>query len=195
MTMVLATLLALAPAQQVTESGSFRVTVNGRRLGNESFTVNRSPDGYLATGRTEIELNGQRIVAESRMTLDGQFRPLSYEYASGGRTIRLVIDNPISEVAISGQEGLNIRFPPGGAVVDDNFFHHYVLLLHRLGSDGGTIPVFVPQQMTLGNMSVRRSGDRQYRIETENLVMEATVDGAGRLVRLSVPDSGVVVER
>lgn len=195
MTTVLATLLALLPAQELSDSGTFRVTVDGRRLGSETFTVNRSGDGYLATGRTEFDVNGQRIVAESRMTLDGQFRPLSYEYESEGKAIRLVIDNPVSELVISGQETLDIRFPPGGALVDDNFFHHYVLLLHRLGREGGTIPVFVPQQLTLGNMSVRRSGDREYRIETENLVMEATVDGAGRLVRLTVPDSGVVVER
>ena len=195
MTLVLAMFLALVPAQQVSESGTFRVTLNGSRLGSESFAIVPSANGYTATGRTEIQMNGQRVVAESRMTLDAQFRPLSYEYESEGRTIRLTVGNPVSEVAISGQENLDIRFPPGGAVVDDNFFHHYVLLLHRLGREGGTIPVLVPQQLTLGNMTVERSGDRQYRIETENLVMEATVDTAGRLVRLRVPDAGVVVER
>jgi hypothetical protein len=196
MTIVLAALLVLAPAQQMSDSGTFRVVVDGTRVGSEQFTIARNGTGYLATGRTEIERGGQKMTAESRMTLDDQFRPLLYEYESDAQTIRLVIDDPVSEITMSGSETtLDIRFPAGGAIVDDNFFHHYLLLLRRLGADGGAMAVFVPQQMTLGSLRVEPTGDRQYRIETENLVLDATVDGSGRLIRLAVPEAGVVVER
>ena len=49
--------------------------------------------------------------------------------------------------------------------------------------------------MTVGPLSVRPIGDSTYELTTDNLRLEATTDADGRMVRLTVPDANVVVER
>ena len=80
-------------------------------------------------------------------------------------------------------------------IVDDNFFHHYILLLDRVGNSGGRVPVFVPQQLTVGTLEITPSGPGTYDLVTENLRLSAQTDTDGRLVRLVGAEAGVVVER
>ena len=82
-----------------------------------------------------------------------------------------------------------------GAILDDNFFHHYLILLYRAGAQETTIATFVPQQMTLGAVTIRPTGNRTFEIETSNVKLVATTDPDGRLVRIAVPGAKVVVER
>jgi hypothetical protein len=179
-------------------SGEFTISVNGMTLGSEQFSILRSDGGFVATGRTRLRVNGGSVEAESRMRLDAELNPLSYEYTSGGQSLRLDIGAEVArvEVTVDGEAtSYDIVFPAGGMIVDDNFFHHYLLLLDRVGEDGGSLQVFVPQQLTVGMIEVRPAGERTYDLTTENLRLRASTDAEGRLVRLVGLDTNVVVER
>ena len=196
MTIASLVLLLVLPLQ--VENSSFTVTVNGERIGTEEFSIIRNGDGFLATGRTRLELNDQSIDARSRMELDERFNPIKYEYRSGNQVLNVEIEDQVAEIeyTVDGQRTpYDVRFPLGGTIIDDNFFHHYMLLLYRLGDAGGTVPVFVPQQMTLGSIEVNQVGDQAYELDSENIRLLATTDEDGRLLRLVLVDSNIVVER
>ena len=196
MSIVSLILLAVLPVQ--VESARFTILVNGEEVGTEEFTIEQSGDGFLARGRTRLEVDGQTIDVQSRMELDGDLNPISYEYRSAERVVRTEITDLFTEVQIiaDGQTTpYDIRFPSDGVIIDDNFFHHHLLLLYRVGDLGGTVPVFVPQQMTLGGLQVRPAGDRTFELESQNLRLRATTDEDGRMIRLVLLDSDVVVER
>jgi hypothetical protein len=98
---------------------------------------------------------------------------------------------------IEGKEesSTDFRFPPEGSIVDNNFFHHYLILLYRVKAADQILPIFVPQDMQVGIARVKAGANRTYSIEVGSVKLDATVDESGRLLRLAVPASKVVVER
>jgi hypothetical protein len=197
-TLLAALLLVPGQASPELESATFTVSVDGNVIGTEEFSILRSGDGYLTQATTRFQLDGQTVRADSTLRLDAGLRPLSYEYRSGDQRLEFTIAEPTTEVRISvngSDRALDLRLPADGAIIDDNFFHHYLILLYRFGGSGGMVPTFVPQQMTLGSLTVTGTGPGTYAIETDNLRLEATTDAGGRLIRLEVPDANVVVER
>jgi hypothetical protein len=191
---ILAALLLLAPV--TLESGRFTITQNGRRVGTEEFTISARGSGYFAEARTQ--LSGANGTLTSRMELDAKLNPTSYEYSRGSTSIRVKIEQPVSEL-ITVNEGkessLDFRFPAGAFIVDNNFFHHYLLLLYRVGEAGGSLPVFVPQDIRQGEATIRAKGNRSFELIMGDVRLEATTDATGRLLRLAVPEAGVVIER
>jgi hypothetical protein len=191
---LLAVLLFLAPITP--ESGRFTITQNGRRVGTEEFTISTIGSGYLVQGRTQ--LTGTSGTMTSRMELDAKLNPTSYEYSRGGSTIRIRMEQPVSELITTegGKEStVDFRFPKEGFIVDNNFFHHYLLLLYRVGEKGASLPVFVPQDVRQGEATIRPKGNRTFELIMGDVRLEATTDMNGRMLRLAVPAAGVVVER
>lgn len=189
-------LVLLAPVKS--ERATFKIRQDGRQIGDEQFSVAPVATGYLAEGRTRISIGEQKFDLRSRLEMDRNLRPLRYQFESAGSTIRLKIEQPVSELEVEsgGQRTKHdVRFPENGMILDDNFFHHYLLLLYRTGEQGGMIPVFVPQQMTIGSVIVKNVGGRVFELDSSNLKLSAATDADGRLVRLTVPEAKVVVER
>jgi hypothetical protein len=181
-----------------TGSGEFTISIDGSRVGREEFSISRNAGGFVATGRTRLQVNGENVQMDSRMELDADLNPTSYEYRSEGRRLEMDIGDPATDVrvTIDGEvTSYQILFPAGAMIVDDNFFHHYILLMERVGQEGGAVEVFVPQQLTEGTVEVRAVGDGTYDLLTENLSLRASVDSDGRLIRLVGLDSNVVIER
>ncbi len=193
---ILLSLLLMFQTIVRTETAHFNIFQNGRKIGAEDFSITPKAGGYVAQGRTQISVGNQDL--RSRMELDAQLNPTLYEYESKGNRIRLKVDKPLSELeyTIDGKsQSHDVRFPEGAAILDDNFFHHYLLLLYRAGISGAAVPTFVPQQMTLGTVVVRSVGNQTYELQTSDVKLVATTDLEGRLIRISVPDAKVVVER
>jgi hypothetical protein len=191
---ILTALLFLAPV--VTESGRFTIRQNGRLVGSEEFSVRAQSKGFVVEGRTKLE--GDPETLTSRMELDENLNPTSYEYTHGKGTIRIKVGSESSELSVveNGQPSTtNFRFPKGASIVDNNFFHHYLILLYRVKSAEQSFPIFVPQDMQVGLAKVRSTATRTYALEVGELNMQATVDEAGRMIRLEVPSAKVVVER
>ena len=188
--------MLLAPIK--TESGQFTIYQDGKKIGTEEFSVSQRSGGYLALGHTQVSVDNQTFDLRSRMELDQQLKTTFYEFQSKGNIVRLKVGKPVSELeyTLDGKiQPHHVNFPADGAILDDNFFHHYLILLYRAGAQETTIATFVPQQMTLGAVTIRPTGNRTFEIETSNVKLVATTDPDGRLVRITVPGAKVVVER
>ena len=194
-TTILIALMLLAPV--VPENGTFTIRQNGKTIGTEDFTIRARDKGFVAEGRTRLE--GSPDVLTSRMELDENLVPRTYEYSRGKGTIRIKVESQTSELTVVEGGGepssTNFRYPAGASIVDNNFFHHYVLLLYRVKTSNETFPIFVPQDMQVGQARIRATASRTYSLEVGDVTLEAIVDASGRLLRLAVPSAGVVVER
>jgi hypothetical protein len=191
---ILTALLLLAPITP--ETARFTIRQDGRTIGTEEFSVRANNKGYIVEGKTQLA--GDPSSLTSRMELDENLNPISYEYKRGPGTIRLKIEKPLSEMTVT-QDGAgnstDVRFPDGGVIIDNNFFHHYLILLYRVKGADQRFGVFVPQDMQIGQARVRQTGNRSYTLEVGDVKLDATVDAAGKLLRLAVPSAKVVVER
>jgi hypothetical protein len=192
---ILMVLLVLAPA--LPESARFTIRQNGQVIGTEEFNIKARGKGYFAEGRTQLQGDPNALI--SRMELDENLIPTSYEYSHGAGTIRVRIDSKSSELIVTENgeaSSTDFRFPTGASIVDNNFFHHYLLLLYRVkGTSDKTISIFVPQDMLVGQAHVRATASRTYALEVGDVKLDAIVDAEGRLLRLTVPSANVVVER
>jgi len=191
---ILTALLLLAPITP--ETARFTIRQDGRTIGTEEFTIRSQGKGYVAEGKTQLV--GDPTPLSCRMELDENLNPTSYEYTHGLGTIRIKIETPTSQMTVGGggsESSTEFRFPSGASIIDNNFFHHYLLLLYRVKGADQKFPIFVPQDMQAGQARVRSTGTRTYDLEVGDVKLEATVDSAGRLTRLTVPAAKVVVER
>jgi hypothetical protein len=190
-----ATLMLLGPV--TLETGRFTITQEGKKVGSEQFTISaRRGGGYIAEAK--IQLAGDSSVQSSRMELDDKLNPISYEYTRGKGAIRVKIVQPASEYETESdgkKSSITIKFPENTAIVDNNFFSHYLLLLYKIGNAGGELPIFVPQEIELGHAMVTAKGSNVYELNIGYITMEATTDKSGKLIKLTVPGSKVVVER
>lgn len=193
---ILAGLLLVAPV--VTESGRFTIKQNGKTIGTEEFSIRTKDKGYTVEGRTRLD--GDTTTLTSRMELDENLIPTTYEYSRGVKgSIRVKVDTKASSELIITENGkdsdTNFYYPPGASIVDNNFFHHYLILLYRIKSAEQSLAIFVPQDMQVGLAKVKSTGKNTYELEVGAVKLEATVDESGRLLRLAVPAAKVVVER
>jgi hypothetical protein len=190
--------LFLVIAAPVLERGEFTIYQGGMKIGTEEFSISARQGGYVAEGRTRISVANQNLDIRCRMELDAQLRPTFYEFQQKGNAIRLRVQQPLSELeyAVDGKvEPDEIRFPGDAVIVDNNFFHHYLILLYRSGIAGTSLPAFVPQSRLVGLLTVRKTGDATFELQTEDLRVVATTDAQGRMIRLTAPGANVVVER
>jgi|SRR5712671_3355434 len=190
-----AMLLFLSPV--TLETGRFNITKDGKKIGSEQFTISaRRGGGYLIDAKTQLV--GDPSTLSSKLEVDQNLNPLTYEYSHGKGAIHVKIDKPTSEYETEGEgkkSSTEFRFPEGGFIIDNNFFSHYVLLLYKVGETGGKLPLFVPQDLQLGIVTVKPTGNNVYELDMGYVTMEATTDKAGKLIKLVVPSAKVVVER
>ena len=196
MTMILSLVLLVAALPLEVETARFNIVKDGMKIGIEEFSISKLEAGYVVRGRTRIETGGRTDEIQSRLELDQELKATLCEFKSADTVIRLTVESSVSELQY-GNRTTDVRFPQDVGIIDTNFFHHYLILLQRIGKDPGPTEtmVFVPQQMRLGTITVRGAGDGTYELDTENLRLVVLTDEKGRLVRISVPDQRVAVER
>ena len=191
-------LLVIAPLHF--ETGRFTIYQDGKKIGTEEFTITPVSTGYLVEGHTVIKDSSQDVDLKSKMALDANLKTKSYEFQSKGSSIKMTVGLPTSEIVttVEGEtRSDDFRFPEDGFIVDANFFHHYAILLYRIRAAVATdsVSAFVPQELELGQLRVKNVGNNTYEMDPGNLKVIATTDKDGRLIRLTVPEAKVVVER
>jgi hypothetical protein len=191
MNLILPLVLLLAPIK--VESGQFNILQDGKKIGTEQYSITKIQTGYRIEGKTTLDN------ISSKMEVDENLLPTLYEYTKAEGTIRVKVGNPLSEfesTATGGQpESIDFRFPDRGIILDNNFFHHFLILIYRFQAGEKMFSVFVPQDMRIGSASVRPTGPRNFDLDVGDVKLQATTDADGRLMRLTVPDAKVVIER
>lgn len=182
------------------ETGRFTIYQDGKKIGTEDFTITPREKGYVVDGHTVISDTNQNADLLSHMELDADLKPTLYQFTSSVGNIRLKVDNPTSQLEYSFQgdkQSEDVRFPDDGVIIDSNFFHHYAILLYRVAGKEGktTVSGFAPQELHLGPIEVRSTGSNTYEMDSGNLKVMATTDKDGKLIKLTVPEAKVVVER
>jgi len=209
-----------APAQVVAvDAGTFRITRDGRPVGQETFTIRRSggPGGdvYIASGT--VEMGARRLSAALRADASGS--PLAYQLeVREGATVRERLKGLVGRGRFSAQvttpTGESTReyiVASGALVLDEEIFHQYYFLAQRaqrMGEAGGAVPVVVPRQNVQEMMRVRWAGADRLTIggapvTARVLVLTGPagatrhiwVDEAGRVLKVELDGRGIVALR
>jgi hypothetical protein len=195
------------------DEGSFRLTVDGRPAGTETFVISRAGSGpeaqIYARGEIDIAVPDGRLdlrpllqsggadmaVAAYQIKISGQQQQEIYVRPADGRYV----------IEIHSQRGEQIResrAAPGTLVLDTGVAHQYYFLASRIPSGGGSVPVIVPREgrqfelrvtevgqeaVTIGGRSVTA---RHLRVEGNGEARDLWVDGQGRVLRVDHPAEG-----
>lgn len=137
-----------------TDAGTFRISVGGRPVGTEEFTIRQSGSGTaaetVATGRVTLQLPEGRLELTPRLRASGlRADPVSYQVDIGGDAPRRIVGTigggRVSAKIVSGAgEQLREYVASSGAVVlDEGIAHHHYFLARR---GAGRVPVIVPRE-------------------------------------------------
>jgi hypothetical protein len=210
-------LLAAADALAQTttlDEGGFRVSVNGRDVATETFSIRQTGTGA-----------GAIIIAQGRVTLDGNgIDPLtaSLELAPAGvraYQVEVTGEQPqrIAGRIVGGRFSARIRSPAGEAMreylasegailLDDGVAHHYYFLARR-GFDAASVPVLIPRQSRQVAASVsagtaapveiagRSVPATRFTVNAGGVERRVWADAEGRILRVEIPAQGYIAVR
>jgi hypothetical protein len=210
---------APALAQSVTlDEGTFRITVDGREAGTETFTIRRSGAGdaaqVIATAEIQMQVPEGRTDIRPALQASGSDMAVSaYQVKISGATqeeVYVTLGERRFLTTVRSERGereREFRATPGTLLLDPGVAHQYYFLAGRAGTAGGTFPVISPREgrqfelrvTVVGTESVTIGGSpvqaRHLRLEGEGGTRELWVNGDGRVLRLEHPDAGYVAVR
>ena len=184
---------SVAPAQTVTlDEGSFRISVGGREVGTEVFSVRQNGSGENAV-----------IIAVGRVVLDSEKGPqeLSSELqVAGGFSAQIV--SPAGEMMREYLAG------DGAVVVDEGVAHQYYFLARRADGKSAGMPVIIPRlsrqvvaQVAFGGADKIAIAGRSYDALKYTVTAPGTpgrevwTDSEGRVLRLEIADRKFIAQR
>ncbi len=201
------------------DEGTFDVTVAGRPVGTETFSIVRTGDGAdaqtLARAQVRIDMeDGSRQLAPLLRT-EGLAHILSryqlktagiderevYVERSGARRLHATV------VTSEGQREQEFRFQPDAVVLEDGVTHHFHFLAARIASGSRTVPVLIPagrDQLTAEISEGTREGVEiagtsvsamRYQVRYGTATRLVWLDDQQRVLRVEDPDSRRVAVR
>jgi hypothetical protein len=216
---ILATRLAAQQPAQDGGTSEFTILSGGRAVGTATSTVSRTPEGWSISARESLGPPLDFAVSrfEARYSPDWQALSFVLDGTRANQPLRL-------SVTLSGgtgrtvgiQRGLEVNVShavsPQAIVVPTDLFPAYEALAARLqgAGAGSTYPLYVAPQGEIQAVVTRvtphrlatPSGSREFRAfdltlsrPEGPLAVELWIDSNGRLARLAIPGSSVVVIR
>jgi hypothetical protein len=207
-------------AQGVTvDEGTFRILVDGREIGTETFAIRRSGTGadaqVIATAEIHMEVPEGRLDLRPALQASGVEMAVSaYQIKVSGHTqeevyVTLGPRRFLTKVRSErGEQEREYRATPGTLLLDTDVAHQYYFVSTRAAAmNGGTVPVIVPREgevfdltvTVVGPETIRIGGTsveaRHLRLEGRQQTRDLWVDGEGRVLRLEFPARGYVAER
>ncbi|MFQ5694554.1 MAG: hypothetical protein ACE5HB_01040 [Terriglobia bacterium] len=198
------------------QKGRLRILVNDEQVGTETYEIAGTVTEVHARGQVTLGSGEHSLRHTTDLMLGADYAPRTYEWR---------MEQPHQawlRISFRGSKAV-VRFPredgqeeeqifdfagPRVAVLDNNVFHHYLLLTRLYDFQKGgaqTIPVFVPQSVQPGAVTVELVGVeprevggesvpvRQLSIRTEDNQLLLWVTEDGRFVELRVPRANVTV--
>ena len=220
---VAATVAASSPAAQdvpdPSGSATFVVLMAGVRIGTESVSIARTGTGWVVSGAGRLQAPVDLTTDKFEITYgtDWQPRQLSMEASFRGQPQAMAtsfgLTTATTDIRRGAQRGTATQqISPRTVVLPNDFFAAYESLALRLSTSavGTRVPVYVPPggetNVTVTGITPRRVslGDRV--LELREFVvtiarasgatpLELWVDSRGRLARLLMPTSDIVVIR
>ena len=210
----------IARAQPVTlDEGSFRLSVGGKEVGTEVFSIRQNGSGegavIIAVGRIVLagDKGPQQLNSELQVA-GGTLRPAAYEVrvqGAGSEQIKgRVVGGRFSAQIISpaGEMMREYLAGEGAVVIDEGVAHQYYFLARRLTGRSGRVPVIIPRlnrqivaQVSDGGpekiaIAGRSFEAHKYTVSGANTPSrDVWVDSEGRVLRLEIPDRNFVAQR
>jgi hypothetical protein len=202
----------------VLDEGSFRLTIDGRPAGRETFEISRAGSGpeaqVYARGEIDITMPAGRLdlrpllqsggaemaVAAYQIKISGQQQQEIYVELGDRRYLTRILSE-------RGEQQRESRAAPGTLVLDTGVAHQYYFLAARLPSGGGTVPVIIPREgrqfdlrvtevgqepLTIGGQTITA---RHLSLEGNHETREVWLDSAGRVLRVDHPALGYSATR
>lgn len=205
-----------AAAQTVTlDEGTFRVSVGGREVGTETFSIRRNGTGADAViiARGRVALDAQETTATAQLAGE-TLRPAAYDVTVAGGDGQKIAGRVVGgrfSARIVSSAGENMReylVSDGAMLVDEGIAHHYYFLVRRLEGSSARVPLLIPREsrQVLANVAVE--GSETVSIGGENVAARRInvqpnggaartvwADAEGRILRVQVPSRQYVAER
>lgn len=219
--MAAVTISATGLAAQTTtlDEGSFRISIGGKEVGTETFSIRQNGTGegavIIAVGRVVLDADQGPQELSSELQVGGRsLRPAAYEVRVQGsdaeRITGRVVGGRFSAQIISpaGESMREYLAGDGAVLADDGVAHHYYFLARRLQGSSARIPMIIPRQSRQVIAQVKVTGTEEISvggttIETRRISITpgasqeriVWVDPEGRVVRMEIPASGFVAVR
>jgi hypothetical protein len=196
------------------DEGTFLISRNGAPIGRESFRITRShvagmSESYVATA--QVAMGDRRIIPT--LTCDSTGAPLTYDVSVQGGTdgVRLQARGRPGRFSsmLRTRDGESTReyvVPRGVVVLDDDVLHqlYFVTLARRSGS----VTILAPRAglQAVASLEDRGGGPVDIAgnsIAATHFVLSAAgfarrefwIDSVGRILRVTIPERGIVAQR
>jgi hypothetical protein len=223
-----AAISAIAVAQsagKVVDSGTFSISVQGKKVATETFRIEQRADGSVTHAQLKVEDETSRanLTSEMYVGANGDLRRYKWQEVSGKGSSVLEPQNEFLIERFTDETGkaqeMPYVLPLATVVLDDNFFSHRQLLAWRylatgcLQRDGRSdcgkfqFGIIIPRQHAPSTSTMEYAGKQKTQIkgkDTELHLLKLTTDGSEwslwmddqyRVQRMQVPASGVDVVR
>ena len=220
---VLFTPLAAVPQQKgrTQEEGVFQIFFEGKEIGSEKYRL--VVDQATAVSSSLLDFRNpanasQRIQLESKLEMDGRFRPRKYQLNSqvDGKKGSIVGSFPPKTAMFEyGRNGVTKK---SGLVVgndytilDTNIFHHFTFLARLYSFDSRVSPqrfeVVIPQEGDAGFLKIsevkketlvlkgKNVETRLLKVESGAVTIHVWIDERRTVQRIAVPSSKIEVMR
>ena len=198
------------------DEGSFVLTRRGERIGREEFRIVRQPAG----GGVEIVARGLAAFGERRISpalqCDSTGSPLRYQVeVRAGRTPAERLTGQYARGHFGtqaqterGEAAREYLLPDRTVLVDVELVHQLHFLVMRRDAGDARVPVLVPRAGALVTARVAEEESERLTIGGEGVearrlrvrglpggVRLVWIDARGRLLRVAVPDDGLLAQR
>lgn len=201
------------------EEGRFGIYVDGKEIGEETYSIQGSPNSYHSESVIAFKSPGpanQDVKIETQLTMDENYLPQAYRVKSsiGGKT------RETEAVFVPGQATFKYQVNgtphQSGLLLDDyyvvldaNVFHHFIFVgrLVELDHSIQSLDVVIPQEMDNGVLEIRDAGLekiemhgkkkelRHLKVDTGKLQIDLWVDDHRLLYRIALPGKDIEVLR
>jgi hypothetical protein len=221
----------LAPAakkgsnEKVIDSGTFVVTMKGKRVASEKFEIVQTPDMSIIRSELRVDDGSKDQKAELQLSSSGTLVRYDWKQEDKGEVVVEPKDEFLVEhVSLAeNQKKAEQPFvlPTSTLILDDGFFSQRQLLLWRYlaascqpkaGQPGCTLPpqqygVIVPRQQTSIQVTVEYKGAQKlnlkgtdmdlqrFELTGEGLDWNIWIDGQYRIQKITVDDQSTEITR
>jgi hypothetical protein len=210
-----------AAKDAVQEQGEFKILVDGKEIGTERYVLAVAGESASSTSILDVKNPanaGKKEHMESKLDMDGQFRPLNYRLTKDvdGKKLSIVgffSPNQAMFEYSSGTVPIKKGLLVGNdyTILDTNLFHHFVFLVRLFKFDSKEkiqrFEVVIPQAIDSGILKVsemdretlvvkgKKTETRRLQIDSGALLIHLWIDKQRVLQRISVPGSSIEVLR